>query len=507
MCRGLKLDGKDAQPDHRQLTSEFIAYKLSAEISSLPIMSIRSVQDTVKSTFAYDVKYGKAWKAKQAAFKMLYGDWEEAYNRIPRLLLAMAATNPGMVHVVEPSATKMTLHDGKRVRVFHRAFWSFEQCTRAFEHCRPVIAVDGTFLTGQYKGTLLVAIASDASNRLVPLAFALVEIENNDNWQWFFHILRTRVIPPSKEVCVISDRHQGILNAVKWARAYDEDGRRYGQMTSNMAECFNNVLKGVRALPVTAIIQYTFEKLNVYFQNYTDETEKEIARNCEFPTKVEEFMEFQARKADSQTATCYDNVEWIYQVNEPGGTTQGGVQHGGRAFRVSLKTCECTCRRPSLLHLACSHLLTAARTRRVDYNNPLTVRESEFSIEATKRTWAPRFSPYLDQSQWPEYHGVQRRNAKLKAERDREARIKFLRSCQLEQITRERANRMHLEEVAREAERIKEERAQAEAAKTEERHHFFDSVVQLARDLREKEELAEEAKKKKGKPRRAEKLH
>ena len=118
-------------------------------------------------------------------------------------------------------------------------------------------------------------------------------------------------------------------------------------------------------------------------------------------------MEFQARKADSQTATCYDNVDWVYQVNEPGGTTQGGVQHGGRAFRVSLKTCECTCRRPSLLHLACSHLLTAARTRRVDYNNVLTVRESEFSIEATKRTWAPRFSPYLDQSQWPEYHGVQ----------------------------------------------------------------------------------------------------
>ncbi|KAK1632768.1 hypothetical protein QYE76_007083 [Lolium multiflorum] len=402
MCRVPKLDGKDSQPDHRQLTSEFIAYKLSAEISSLPIMSIKSVQDTVKSRFAYDVKYGKAWKAKQAAFKMLYGDWEEAYNRVPRLLLAMAATNPGMVHVVEPSATKMTLHDGKRVRVFHRAFWSFEQCTRAFEHCRPVIAVDGTFLTGQYKDTLLVATANDASNRLVPLAFALVEIENNDNWEWFFHILRTRVIPPSKEVCVISDRHQGILNAVelaipghaplhhrwcmrhfcanfyrackskelsdllqdcclaylecrfanlyngllkhkdlnvggqeflhrhlifnsKWARAYDEDGRRYGQMTSNMAECFNNVLKGVRALPVTAIIQYTFEKLNVYFQNYTDETEKEIANNCEFPTKVQEFMDFQARKADSQTATCYDNVDWVYQVNEPGGTTQGSA--------------------------------------------------------------------------------------------------------------------------------------------------------------------------------------
>ena len=44
-------------------------------------------------------------------------------------------------------------------------------------------------------------------------------------------------------------------------------------MTSNMAECFNMVLKGVRALPVTAIVQYTFEKLNIYFQNYTEETD------------------------------------------------------------------------------------------------------------------------------------------------------------------------------------------------------------------------------------------
>ena len=60
-----------------------------------------------------------------------------------------------------------------------------------------------------------------------------------------------------------------------------------------------------------------------------------------------------------------------------------------------------------MLHLACSHLLTAARTRHVDVNHPRTVRESEFSIETTKNTWAPRFHPFLDRSQWPEYHGVQ----------------------------------------------------------------------------------------------------
>ena len=144
-------------------------------------MSVQHVIDLVKAIFHYKVKYGKAWKAKQAAFKMLYGNWDEAYNRIPRLLLAMAATNPGMVHVVEPHGEKTTVLEGRKVRVFGHAFWVFEQCVRAFEHCRPVIAVDGTFLTGQYKGTLLVAIASDANNRVLPLAIALVEVENNDN--------------------------------------------------------------------------------------------------------------------------------------------------------------------------------------------------------------------------------------------------------------------------------------------------------------------------------------
>jgi hypothetical protein len=145
---------------------------------------------------------------------MLYGDWEEAYNRIPRLLLAMADANPGMVHVVEPYGQETRIYNGRTVRVFGRAYWAFEQSVKSFEHSRPVISVDGTFLTGQYRGTLLVAITNDANNRLVPLAFAFVEAENNNNWEWFFHLLRTKVLPPQREICVISDRHHGILAAV-----------------------------------------------------------------------------------------------------------------------------------------------------------------------------------------------------------------------------------------------------------------------------------------------------
>jgi hypothetical protein len=51
----------------------------------------------------------------------------------------------------------------------------------------------------------------------------------------------------------------------KWALAYDKGGKRCGYMTSNMAEIFNSILRGVRSLPVTAIASFTFYKCNEWF--------------------------------------------------------------------------------------------------------------------------------------------------------------------------------------------------------------------------------------------------
>ena len=49
-----------------------------------------------------------------------------------------------------------------------------------------------------------------------------------------------------------------------WALSLD-GGRRYGIMTTNISEVFNNVLKGAHSLPVTALVQLTFYRLNSYF--------------------------------------------------------------------------------------------------------------------------------------------------------------------------------------------------------------------------------------------------
>ena len=65
--------------------------------------------------------------------------------------------------------------------IFERVFWAFGPSIEGFQHCRPVISIDRTFLYGKYKGTLPIASTWDGDNRLFPLAFAIVEKETDDN--------------------------------------------------------------------------------------------------------------------------------------------------------------------------------------------------------------------------------------------------------------------------------------------------------------------------------------
>jgi hypothetical protein len=66
--------------------------------------------------------------------------------------------------------------------VLKLVFWCFPQCVAGFAYYISIISVDSTFLTEKYKGTLMIAVGMTVKNQLLPLAFALVEGENNESW-------------------------------------------------------------------------------------------------------------------------------------------------------------------------------------------------------------------------------------------------------------------------------------------------------------------------------------
>ncbi|XP_057548298.1 uncharacterized protein LOC130826745 [Amaranthus tricolor] len=63
---------------------------------------------------------------------------------------------------------------------------------------------------------LLSAVGRDPNEQMYPLAWAVVEGENNGSWQWFISELK-KCVPHdnSKDWIVISDEHQSILRAVQ----------------------------------------------------------------------------------------------------------------------------------------------------------------------------------------------------------------------------------------------------------------------------------------------------
>jgi hypothetical protein len=60
---------------HRQLTSTLIGKLLMGILQSKPNMKVRTIMRIVENVYdGYKITYGKAWRAKQCAWKMIYED-------------------------------------------------------------------------------------------------------------------------------------------------------------------------------------------------------------------------------------------------------------------------------------------------------------------------------------------------------------------------------------------------------------------------------------------------
>lgn len=82
--------------------------------------------------------------------------------------------------------------------MLERAAWCFGPSVKAFKHYHSILSVDCTFLMGKFKGVLLVAPSCDANDQLTPIAFALVEKKDSNNWLCFVPFVRTRIVLDKK---------------------------------------------------------------------------------------------------------------------------------------------------------------------------------------------------------------------------------------------------------------------------------------------------------------------
>ncbi|XP_028246777.1 uncharacterized protein LOC114424112 [Glycine soja] len=130
------------------MDSKLVGKNILAMVEENEQLTILTFIVFIRQEFGYTITYRKAWLAKQWALKI--------------------QTIPALDESNQPIPDKV---------IFHRIFWSFKACIDAFAFCKLVMKIDGTWLYGRYKGTLLIAVAQDGTNNIFPLAFDIVKGE------------------------------------------------------------------------------------------------------------------------------------------------------------------------------------------------------------------------------------------------------------------------------------------------------------------------------------------
>jgi hypothetical protein len=79
--------------------------------------SVAAIQGTVERSYGYGFFYYKAWMTKHKILERLFGTYEKSFQNLPRTLLAIRDSNPGIIITWDH---KM-VDDNKAI--FERAFW------------------------------------------------------------------------------------------------------------------------------------------------------------------------------------------------------------------------------------------------------------------------------------------------------------------------------------------------------------------------------------------------
>ncbi|XXG41491.1 hypothetical protein AAC387_Pa01g1937 [Persea americana] len=162
---------------HPQASSKLIEEFIEDRVRCNNQLKPKEIMNEYQKEFGTCITYRKAHIAKEMALCVIRGSYEESFKILSLYCKELHITNPDIATNIDT-----TVED--RFRKFFRAFGP---CIVSFcSSLRPMIAVDGSDLRGKYPGLLLVVVTYDGNHKLFPIAFAFIEAECRDSWEWFF---------------------------------------------------------------------------------------------------------------------------------------------------------------------------------------------------------------------------------------------------------------------------------------------------------------------------------
>nr|GMD58925.1 uncharacterized protein LOC109158163 [Ipomoea batatas] len=406
---------------HQQASVQWVANSVEQRLRENPNYKPKEILEEIHRVHGITLSYKQAWRGKERIMAAMRGSFEEGYRLLPMYCEQVKRTNPGSIASVYSSPS-----DG----CFQRLFISFQASIYGFLNaCRPLLGLDRTFLKSKYLGTLLLATGFDGDGGLFPLAFGVVDEENDDNWMWqkgivdgveanfptAFHGFCMRhlsesfrkefnntmlvnllweaahaltVIEFEAKVLEIEEISQDAAYWIRripprlWATAYFE-GTRFGHLTANIVEQLNTWILEASGLPIIQMMECIRRQLMTWF-NERRETSMQWT-SILVPT------------AERRVAEALERAR-TYQVLRANEAEFEVISHEGTNI-VDIRNRCCLCRGWQLYGLPCAHAVAALLSCR---QNVHRFTESCFTVATYRKTYSQTIHPIPDKSLWKE---------------------------------------------------------------------------------------------------------
>ncbi|KAM5572986.1 hypothetical protein ABKV19_012833 [Rosa sericea] len=142
------------------------------KIRANPNKKAIDIADEIKSDYGLDVAYRTVWYGTELAKTALHGDEAESYAQLLWFSESVMKSNPD---------SRIAIEFHRETHRFQRMFVTYGAWMKGFQSCRPILFIDATFITNKYKGQIIAASAKDANQGLYPVAYAIVDSENESN--------------------------------------------------------------------------------------------------------------------------------------------------------------------------------------------------------------------------------------------------------------------------------------------------------------------------------------
>jgi len=200
----------------RLLKSGAIAQLFEERLRVNPKIKSQEMVDEIKREYNMIVSVHQCRRAKTLLAEKRKASHETHFARIWDYQGEILKTNKGSTMEIEtiPGPIPGPIPGSKQR--FYRLYVCFEVLKNSWrKSCRPIIGLDTAFMKWDIKGQMLDAVGRDGDERIFPIAWVVVDVEDNPNWLWFVQLLKKDLgLEDGADITIISDKHMVRLNII-----------------------------------------------------------------------------------------------------------------------------------------------------------------------------------------------------------------------------------------------------------------------------------------------------